>query len=58
MDIDVRQCAGGTEVCILLEPGDVDKAEWLQDHGDPTHLSIKDRLIIALIEFGALKGGL
>jgi hypothetical protein len=57
MEVDIRNClAGMKEICILIEPGDIGKAEWLQDHGDPAHLSAKDRLIIALIEYGAIKG--
>ncbi len=61
MDIDVRDCplakiAGMIEVCILIEPGDIEagKAARADPHRREGR-SEKENLIIALMELGALK---
>ena len=61
MDIDVRDChlakiTGLIEVCILIEPGDIEAGKAaLADPHRREGRSEKEKIIIALIELGALK---
>ncbi len=60
MDIDVKNCPLATveglkEVCILLEPEDVENAKMIANSVSMPLMGPKARIILALIELGALK---
>lgn len=60
MDIDVKNCPlttveGLQEVCILLEPEDVENAKMIANSVSMPLMGPRARIILALIELGALK---
>ncbi len=62
MDIDVKNCPlttveGLQEVCILLEPEDVENAKMIANSVSMPLMGPRARIILALIELGLLKGG-